>query len=410
MDTAAAGRLPLRARLAPWLLGARRQSPLPLVPGWGRLPEGARLLLVRPDHLGDLLFVGPALRLLHQLRPDLRLSLLVGPWARSVAERLPGGATVETFAFPWFDRRPRGRRLAAIMRLWRQGRRLQGRFDAALILRDDDHGSAWMAAWGRLPLRAAHAHPALDPFVTHALPPRLPGRHSAALNLDLTAALAGQNAPAGGWDPREQPLGFRVLPAEADRAAALLAGLPHPLSGPLAIHPGSGAPVKRWRPEAWAALVESLLPPGEGLVLTGSAGEASLTAELAARLADRPVLDLAGRTDLGTLAAVYDRCRLVLGPDSGPLHLAVAMAVPSVHLFGPADAARFGPWGPAARHRVVASTMDCAPCGRLDWEDLAAHPCVRDLEGLRVLAAARPLAQGHPPGRNAVERARTGGR
>ena len=136
---ATAGRPPLRARLAPWLLGARRQGPLPLVPGWGRLPEGARLLLVRPDHLGDLLFVGPALRLLHQLRPDLRLSLLVGPWARSVAERLPGGATVETFAFPWFDRRPRGRRLAAIMRLWRQGRRLQGRFDAALILRDDDH-------------------------------------------------------------------------------------------------------------------------------------------------------------------------------------------------------------------------------------------------------------------------------
>ena len=103
------------------------------------------------------------------------------------------------------------------------------------------------------------------------MPPRLPGRHSAALNLDLTAALAGQNAPAGGWDPRDQPLGFRVLPAEEDRAAALLAGLPHPLSGPLAIHPGSGAPVKRWRPEAWAALGESLLPSGEGLGLTGSA-------------------------------------------------------------------------------------------------------------------------------------------
>ena len=67
MDTAAAGRLPLRARLAPWLLGARRQGPLPLVPGWGRLPEGARLLLVRPDHLGDLLFVGPALQIFELL-------------------------------------------------------------------------------------------------------------------------------------------------------------------------------------------------------------------------------------------------------------------------------------------------------------------------------------------------------
>ena len=200
-----------------------------------------------------------------------------------------------------------------------------------------------------------------------------------------------------------------MLKAEAERARALLVGLPYRGAGPVAIHPGAGAPVKRWRPEAWAALVDSLLAPDEGLVLTGSAAEAPLTAELASLLTDRPVLDLAGRTDLGTLAAVYARCRLVMGPDSGPLHLAVAVASPSVHLFGPADAARFGPWGASARHRVVASTLDCAPCGRLDWEDLAAHPCVRDLDGLRVLAAARPLARDGGAGRDPVGRARLQG-
>lgn len=409
MRPSSVDRFPPASRLARRLPGALRRRSAPLIRGWGRLPPGARLLLIRPDHLGDLLFVGPALGLLAETRPDLRVTLLVGPWARPVAERLPGGAAVETYAFPWFDRRPRASRLATALGLWRQARRLKGRFDAALILRDDDHVSAMLAAGAGTGLRAAHAHPALDPFVTHALPPRGPGLHSAALNLELIAALLGLDTPAGGWDPSTRPLSFQVLEAEAERARALLVGLPYRGAGPVAIHPGAGAPVKRWRPEAWAALVDSLLAPDEGLVLTGSAAEAPLTAELASLLTDRPVLDLAGRTDLGTLAAVYARCRLVMGPDSGPLHLAVAVASPSVHLFGPADAARFGPWGASARHRVVASTLDCAPCGRLDWEDLAAHPCVRDLEGLRVLAAARPLARDGGAGRDPVGRARMQG-
>jgi heptosyltransferase-2/heptosyltransferase-3 len=132
-----------------------------------------------------------------------------------------------------------------------------------------------------------------------------------------------------------------------------------------------------------------LAAPDEPVVLTGSAAEAPLAAELAAALG-RPVRDLSGRTALGPLAAVYARCRLVMGPDSGPLHLAVAVGTPTVHLYGPAATARFGPWGPAERHRVVAPILlPCAPCGRLDWPDPADHPCTRTLDVARVLAAAR---------------------
>jgi heptosyltransferase-2/heptosyltransferase-3 len=92
------------------------------------------------------------------------------------------------------------------------------------------------------------------------------------------------------------------------------------------------------------------------------------------------VLDLAGRTSVAQLAALFARCALVLGPDSGPLHLAVAMGRPTVHLYGPADANRFGPWGPPARHRVVASPLACAPCGIFDWPHDALHPCVQGIE------------------------------
>jgi len=385
-----------RERWLRWMPGARSRAPSVLAPGGGhalRVLPGSRVLMVRPDHLGDLLFTGPALALIGRQRPDLDLSLLVGPWSREVAEGLPGEARIETFAFPWFARRPAGSRWEPYLRLWRGARRLRGRFDLALILRPDDHLSAWMAAMARIPLRLGHDHPHLRPFLTHHLPGEAEA-HGAARSLDLAAALIDAQIPTGGWEPRDHPLVFQVSEAARRRAGTLMAGASSSLR-PIAVHPGSGAAVKRWRPDAWAQVLRALMPAEQPLILTGGPGEASLTAELAALLPDRQPLDLAGQTDLGGLAALQAGCCLVLGPDSGPLHLAVAAGTPTVHLYGPASALRFGPWGPPSRHRVVATALDCAPCGRLDWTDLAAHPCVRDLPPAHVLAAARELLS-HP--------------
>ena len=395
--------------------GAHRALPAPLPDAAPRLAPGARLLILRPDHLGDLLFVGPALDRLRAARPDLAPTLLVGPWSEAIARRLPGAAAVETLAFPWFDRQPKGAPWRPYLRLAREARRLAGRFDAALVLRDDDRWSAWLCALAGIPLRLGHDHPDLRPFLSHQLEASRKPRHAAAANLALVEALVagpddpGRATPIPG--PEDWPLRLRVEPADRARAAALLdeiglapaagPGATEPgASGPVAVHPGAGAPIKRWRPGAWAELLHAITAPGEALVLTGGPEEAALTAGLA-RLLDRPVLDLAGRTDLGTLAAVYARCRLVLGPDSGPLHLAVAVGTPSLHLYGPADAARFGPWGDAARHLALTSELPCAPCGRLDWARPAEHPCVRGIGVARALAAARrlnPISAG--PGRD----------
>ena len=67
----------------------------------------------------------------------------------------------------------------------------------------------------------------------------------------------------------------------------------------------------------------------------------------------RTWLERAGATTLGQLAALYERCALVLGSDSGPLHLAVAVGAPSVHLYGPVPPAKFGPWGDPTRQVVL---------------------------------------------------------
>jgi len=387
----------LRARLRAAALAAAPGAGRPTVlgPGTALLAAPApRLLVVRPDHLGDVLLAGPALRALCAAWPAARVTFLVGPWAAAVAERMPGAHHVATLAFPWFDRRPGGppwRRYARLAAATRAVRRLPAApFHAAVVLRDDDYWSAWVLKLAGVPLRLGHADPCARRFLSHVLPPGGRPEHVAAAGIALVAALVGHPA-ADMPTPATHPLCFQ--PSEGDRRAArealAAAGLTEiGRRRPIAVHPGSGSPIKRWRWGAWRETLAALTQPGEPVVVTGTAAERRLTAELA-NAAGRPVVDLTGRTDVGTLAAVFERCRLVMGPDSGPLHLAVAAGTPTVHLFGPADARRFGPWGPPQRHAVVTSRLPCAPCGRLDWPRPADHPCVRTLAVEDVVRAAR---------------------
>lgn len=376
-----------RARLLARAPGAGRAQALGSPP---ELPRDPRVLLIRPDHLGDLLLSGPALARLRAAWPGARITWLVGPWSAPLAERLPGADAVETLDFPWFNRKPKGAPWRPYLRLLRASRRLRGRFDLAIVLREDDGWGAWLAALAGIPLRVAHDRPGPRPFATHLLPAERCPQHAAAGALALVAALAGGGEER--WDFRRDPLVLRLRDEDREAAARLLAPLGEGGGalgpGPIAIHPGSGSALKRWPSAAWGELIRALAAPGETVVLTGGPDERALTAAIAAG-ARRPVLDLAGRTELGALAALLARCRLVLGPDSGPLHLAVALGRPSVHLFGPAAAERFGPWGDPGRHRVLAAGLPCAPCGRLDWPDPGDHPCLRLIEPARVIAAAR---------------------
>jgi heptosyltransferase-2/heptosyltransferase-3 len=164
----------------------------------------------------------------------------------------------------------------------------------------------------------------------------------------------------------------------------------------VAIHPGSGASVKLWLPEKWAQVADRIADRrGVQVVITGSADELDLAWEITAR-ARSQVLVASGETTLGQLAAIYRRCRLVLGPDCGPLHLAVAVGTPTLHLYGPVDTRTFGPWGNDFRHRVLTSRWPCVPCDRLDFssDEVAAHPCVKDISIEQVLSEAEAFLAG----------------
>jgi heptosyltransferase-2/heptosyltransferase-3 len=346
------------------------------------------ILLIRPDHLGDLLFLTPGLHALREALPGARIALLVGPWSAEVVRGNPDADAVITCPFPGFERRPKTSAVAPYRLLADSARRLrQEAFDTAVALRFDHWWGAWLAAEAGIPARIGYDSPETRPFLTNAVA-YPPDRHEVLQNVHLLQTLAP--------DVPEDPGPTRYAVSEGDRewADSWLRQQGVSMAQPLvAIHPGAGVAVKQWSPERWAAVAGRLITEcGAQILLTGAAAERALVDEVKRSLG-RPVLDATGRTSLGQLAALLARCRLVLGSDSGPLHLGVAIGAPTVHLYGPVDAAKFGPWGEAGRHRVVRTDWPCAPCNRLDWDagDLAAHGCIPAIGEDRVWRAASAL-------------------
>ncbi|MCY3946460.1 MAG: glycosyltransferase family 9 protein [Anaerolineaceae bacterium] len=386
-QSAARHRPSARQRLRRLLLNAA--SAFPVAPA--KTSERQRILLLRPDHLGDALLTLPAIDALRASFPDAEIAALASPAATAILGRLPALNSVETLDFPGFDRSERSAssspwRLA--LRLSRRLRRQQ--FTSALVLRPDHWWGALVIWLAGIPHRVGYATAETRPFLTTALP--LQHEHALLRNLRLASELTG--VPL---DP-EANLRFPLadedcLKARSTLDAAGLAG-----SGRfLCIHPGTGARLKHWLPSHWARVADMLGRSFDArVVFSGSAAEQSLVQEIIGQMTTSG-LDLAGKTELGELAACYERAIMVLGPDSGPLHLAASVGTPTVSLYGPADPVEFGPWGPAGKHKLLTSPIACRPCRILDWgeDDLAWHPCLADITVDQVVDAAHSLQDRH---------------
>jgi lipopolysaccharide heptosyltransferase II len=377
---ARSGRQHIRLALLRATGAAYRKSSRPMAP--------RSILLIRPDHLGDMLFLTPALHALRRVLPAARITLLAGPWGVEAVRRNPDLDAIETCVFPGFERQTKENGLAPYRLLDATARKLRDAdYDTAVILRFDHWWGAWLAAAAGIPRRIGYDWPETRSFLTQAFPYRS-DRHEVEQNATLLAALApsiAANLDATRYYITEDDHAWITdwLAAEGhDRGQRLVA-----------IHPGAGTAVKQWPVEMWAVVADRLAErPDVRIVLTGGLGERELVGAIATRLA-HPALNAAGATTFGQLAALYARCALVLGSDSGPLHLAAAVDAPSVHLYGPISPVKFGPWGDPSRHVVLQTTWPCAPCDRLDWpaSALPQHACMTAITSNAVLRVAHTL-------------------
>jgi heptosyltransferase-2 len=222
------------------------------------------------------------------------------------------------------------------------------------------------------------------PLLTRAVPRPSAGLHQVEYYQQLIHALGFNNGPG-------QPL-IEITPEIRAAGARVLAAAGWDCEGSLvALAPGGAyGGAKRWPPEYFAALARDLASDGLRTVIVGTAADERTRGEIASALGPDAVthIDVVGRTDVPTLAGVLSHVRALVANDSGVVHLAAALGVPTAALFGPTDERLTAPRSVSA-HAVLAHPVWCRPC--MLRECPLEHSCMRGISVAAAADAARRL-------------------
>lgn len=301
----------------------------------------------------------PALRALRRQFPAAHISVLAMPgiaglyaretWANEVV-LLKGARGARDWGLKWGQAQELSRR----------------QFDFALLLTNSFESAALFAA-ARIPARTGYARDGRTMLLTQAITPPKRGeipRHESYYYLELLKR-AGL-LPEGCWPPEDQMV-IRLEGIDAARAAGRARldaelGAGRPVVG---VSPGAAyGTAKRWLPERFAEAAQLLAARlgGAAVAVFGTPDERELCEQVAATAGGT---SFAGRTKLAEYIDLAAACTAFLTNDSGSMHIASALGLPTVAVFGATDHVGTGPTGPLAR--VVRHAVDCSP---------HPHPCL----------------------------------
>ncbi len=353
----------LLKKLDAWL-GPPLSHLLPLPSG--RVPDNPRAICcIRPGGIGDAALLAPAIICLRERFPAARITVLAERRNAAVFRMIPQVATT------WCYDRP-----AELLSFFRQ------QYDILIDSEQYYRLSAVVARLARTAMRIGFDTNERRRLLSH----RVPYSHDDYETKSFLRLLA----PLG-MDTLTPPAPpFLSIPkSAADRADTLLAQLG--ASRFACIFPGASIPERRWGTDRFRPVAKFFTSQNIGVVVVGGTADREQGEAIIHDAA--PTLNLAGRTSLVETAAVLARSALLVGGDSGILHLAVGLDVPTVSLFGPGIPKK---WAPRGKHHIVINKdLPCSPCTRFG----TTPPCPRNAACLQAItpaevqeAAARLLA------------------
>jgi heptosyltransferase-2 len=319
----------------------------------------SKILIRATNWVGDAVMCLPALHCIRERFPEAHIAILAKPWVADLYRR----GNVADEVIPYTARSFREK--------WRVGRSLRLRgFDCAILLQNAFEAAllAWLAG---IPSRIGYNRDGRGFLLTQAIP-----------------------VPKSGQIPRHE----RFYYLELLRRAGFIENLPDTIPAigwhkpsacaapTIGVSPGAAyGSAKRWLPERFAEAATHLAKErGASISLFGSKDERPLCEEVAALIDGVPVTNYAGQTSLAEFIELAAACDLFLTNDSGAMHIASALGVPTVAIFGATDDVATGPTGPQTR--VVREPVDCSPC--LLRECPIDHRCMTRVTTDRVVQAA----------------------
>lgn len=343
-----------------------------------------RVLCVRLDALGDVVMTGPALRALKRAAPARHLTLLTSPGGAAVARYLPGVDATLVYQAPWVKATPACADAAGDHALIRRLR--DGRFDAAVIFTVYSQSAlpaALLCYLADIPRRLAHCrenpYQLLTEWVRETEPEeRL--RHEVRRQLDLVRHI--------GAEPDDERLRLQLSAACFQRARRQLSALGIDLDAPwVLVHPGASAASRRYAPGGFALAARSLvMEHGCTVIFTGTQAEAELIAGIQ-RDMDAPSHSLAGKLDIGGLSALIALAPVLISNNTGPVHIAAAVATPVVDLYALTNPQHM-PWG--VENRVLYQDVPCKYCYKSECP-AGHHHCLRLVSPRAIVEATLEL-------------------
>jgi len=321
----------------------------------------SKILIRATNWVGDAVMCVPALSAIRERFPRAHIAILAKPWVADLYRR-------ESFADEVILCNPVSR--------WKMARELRaGRFDCAILLQNAFEAAliAWLA---RIPNRIGYNRDGRGLLLTQAVPVPKRGeipRHQRFYYLELLRR-------AGLVDRLPESPAIRLAPIPSrDRKGAIVKRI-------IGISPGAAyGTAKQWLPERFAEAAGKLATThNASIALFGSQSERPLCADIAAMLTGHTVTNHAGETTLAQFIELAGQCELFLTNDSGAMHIASALGVPTVAIFGATDDIATGPTG--AHARVVRQPVECSPC--LLRECPIDHRCMTRVNADRVVQEA----------------------
>ncbi len=336
-----------------------------------------RIAIFRALQLGDLLVAVPALRAMRKRFPTAEITLIGLPWASSFVQRFNRyiDRFIEFPGFPGIEEvEVKPERTVCFLEEQRAYN-----YDLVIQMHGDGRAS--------------------NPFALQLGGSVTVGYYKGKRPAGLTT---GRKYPEGLSEiernlalarlldcPDEDPrLEFPLFNHDYAEAAALLHRLPLATRPWIGIHAGARPPSRRWPVKYFAQVADTFAQRFNAqIILTGGPGEKSIVQQVADLMATRP-LNIAGETSLGGLAALISELDLFISNDTGPAHIANAVDVPSVTIFGPADYRRWAPIN-SERHRIVRHPVRCSPCSY--WDCPIDHRCLHWIHPDEVVEAGTSL-------------------
>ena len=328
-----------------------------------------RILIVAPNWIGDTLLAQPLFARLREKLPGVTLDALAPTWTAPVLRRMPEiTEVIETpFGHGGLDLRQR----------WRLGRSLrQAGYDKAVVL-PNSLKSALVPFFADIPLRAGFIGESRFGLlnIRHKLDPRA---------LPLMAERYAQLAEEPGTPPK-RPLAAPALNVDEANLLITVSRLGLDRQRPVAVFcPGAEfGPAKRWPAEHFARMAQLLAARGFSVWLVGSQADRAIGDKIA-ELAPGAVLNICGKTDLGSAIDLISVASLAITNDSGLMHVAAAHGIPLIALYGSSSPEHTPPLSPHARV-VQIKELACSPCFERDCP-LGHFRCMKELSPERVLA------------------------